>query len=180
MSNPHLSINIKFPDWLKRLTSQRDRISRFIAANVQTNRGMMFDKEGAYNGHRAWAPLKYREGQILSLTGTLRRSIAPSGANGNAGPNGTVVVRGDLKKLDVAVGTKVAYANMMNFGTSGLPGGVLRPKKKSVLRFKIGNKWVFAHEVKIPARRFDQWNSDDALELRGALTGLVTEILNGR
>ena len=179
-----LKVKVQWPDWAGRLKKAEDRINRFIAADIQTNRGMMFDQEGAWNGHEKWAPLKYREGQILSLTGTLRKSISPSrngkNAVGIAGPNGFVEQSGDLVKKTTKVGTRLAYAAMMNWGTSGLPGGVLVPKKADALRFKVNGNWVFAKSVTIPARHFDEWNEEDAKELEVGLTNLVADILNGK
>lgn len=174
-----IETTIKFPDLLKRFKGAEQRIGRFIAAQIQTNRGMLFDAEGAHNDHKGWKPPKYREGQILSLTGTLRKSMAPPGAKGFPGPMGIVRISGTLARKEVGVGTTLAYAPMMNWGTAKLPGGVLRPKQKSVLRFKVGGHWVFAQRVRIPARRFDQWNATDKAELTVALHGLITRILNG-
>lgn len=169
----------KMPDLKKRFNASQERISRFIAAQIQTNRGMMFDKEGAYNGHQKWAPLKYREGQILKKRGDLSRSIGPQGSKGYPGANGIVRISGTIKRLQVSVGTSLKYAAMMNWGTAGLPGGVLVAKTKKCLRFKVGNKWVMVHSVKIPARRFDGWNEQDKQELSGALRNLIVRILNG-
>lgn len=181
--SPRLDIGFQFPDWQKRLKRAEDRINRFIAAGIQTNRGMMFDAEGGFNGHDKWAPLKCRDGQILSKTGTLRKSISPSKAGkqlGVAGPDGFVQTTGNLIRKTTVVGTRVAYAAMMNWGTTGLPGGVLRPKSDDgVLRFKCGNAWVFAKEVTIPARHFDEWNEADAADLEAGLTELIAGILNG-
>lgn len=168
-----VEIDVTFPDWKSRLKQNEDRINRFIAADIQTNRGMMFDQEGAYNGHERWAPLKYREGQILSKTGTLRRSIAPTNSTGVAGPSGIVEHQGGLIKKTTRVGTKVAYARIHN------EGGVIRPKTAKALRFKVRGKWVFAQEVKIPKRNFDAWNAQDAANLEAGLVNLITEILNG-
>ena len=178
MSGP-VSCVVTFPPWLKRIQAAESRIALFIAAQMQTNRGMLFAQEGAYNGRSKWAPLKYRSGQILSKTGALKNSLAPRGAPGTAGPGGAVEVSGPLTRKSVSLITRLAYARMMDKGTTGLPGGVLKPKKASVLRFPVANGFAYAKEVKIPARSFTDWNAQDKKELKGALTGLVTRILNG-
>lgn len=169
-----VSISWKFPQWMDKLKAATGtELQLFVAAIMQLNRGMMFDKEGAHNGHRKWAKLKSRAGQILSDRGTLRRSIAPQGT-GRAGPGGIVKLAGNI----VTIGTNLAYAPMMNWGTTGLPGGVLRPVRAKALRFKVGGKIVFAQQVKIPARRFDTWNNEDKLEMTQSLTAKVSQILN--
>lgn len=187
MSGKLVSVEVKFPNWIEKLRRAEPRIGLFLAAQVQTNRAMLFANEGAYNGHAKWAPLKAREGQILSLSGALKNSMGPSNAKGIAGPNGDVSIGGSLKAKYAKIGTKLKYAALMNFGTKDLPGGVLRAKKKvfgfgrrGVLRFKANGKWVFAQSVKIPARRFDQFNAQDKLELQIAMTNFVTRVLNDR
>lgn len=178
MATKLVRVEVKFPKWLEKLNASQQRIGMFVAAQMQTNRGMMFDKEGANNGHPKWAPLKSRSGMILSKTGTLRKSIAPLNPTGKAGPGGVVQIRGTLKDQQVGIETRLGYAPMMNFGTTGLPGGVLVPKNKKALRFKVNGKWVFAKSVKIEERRFDQWNNLDKDEMTVALTNLVARILN--
>lgn len=128
-----IEIEFKFPDWVEKVGRNTERINLFIAAQVQTNRGLLFDSEGSHNGHSKWAPLRFRQGQILSQRGTLRKSIAPSKANGTPGPDGIVQFAGDT----ITVGTKLLYARMMNDGTEKLPGGVLRPKNAKVLRIPL-------------------------------------------
>ncbi len=128
-----IDIKFEFPDWATKIKSQEERLNLFIAAQIQTNRGMIFDKEGAHNGRAKWAPLKFRNGQILSQRGTLRKSIAPSNPNGTAGPDGIVRFSGDTIK----VGTNLIYARLMNDGTVNMPGGVMRPKNAKALRIPL-------------------------------------------
>lgn len=128
-----VEIDFQFPDWAAKIKAREDRINRFIAAQIQTNRGMLFDSEGAHNGHPKWAALAFRAGQTLSRRGTLRKSIAPTNPRGNAGPDGIVEFAGQ----EIRVGTKLFYARMMNNGTVGLPGGVLRPKKAKALKIPL-------------------------------------------
>lgn len=128
-----VDIDFKWPDLEGRLKNAEGEINLFLAAAVQTNRGLLFDSEGSYNGRPGWAPLSLRNGQILSDRGVLRKSIAPYNANGQPGPDGIVVIQPDA----ITVGTKLLYAKMMNYGTTGLPGGVLRPKSAKALKIPL-------------------------------------------
>lgn len=128
-----IEIDFEMPNLYDKVQRHRDEIHLSLAAAIQTNRGMLFDQEGAYNGHDAWAPLRFRSGQILSDRGTLRKSLAPRPAKGAAGPDGIVELGADV----VTVGTMIKYAAMMNFGTVGLPGGVLRPTHAKVLKIPL-------------------------------------------
>lgn len=179
-----VSVEVKFPKWMDKMRQNEARIGLFLAAQLQTNRALLFANEGSYNGHQKWAPLKCRQGQILSLSGALKNSIAPKGLGGRAGPGGFVQIGGTLKTKYAKVGTQLKYAAMMNWGTTGLPGGVLKAKKgvfgrTKVLSFKCGGKWAFSHSVKIPARRFDTFTQEDKKEIAIAMTNLVAGILNG-
>lgn len=128
-----IDIKFEFPDLRRKVKASKREIELLIAATLQTNRGMMFDKEGSHNGHPRWAPLVLRSGQILSKRGTLRKSIAPTTPTGIAGPGGIVEIMPDV----IAVGTSMAYAAMMNFGTTNLPGGVLRPVRAKALKIPL-------------------------------------------
>lgn len=198
-----VSIDLKFPDLALKIKNHRQEIDLFIAAQMQFNRGMMFDQEGAYNGHPSWAPLKFRKGQILSKSGKLRKSIAPSSQSGKPGPGGIVRFGGGV----VTIGTSLIYASMMNWGTTMMPGGVLRPKNAKALMIPlpggksategakglkkgsskisrdVGGKQknmnvIFRQSVKIPARRYDQWNDEDQRELSVALRNKLVELIN--
>lgn len=128
-----IDVDFKFPDWAAKLRRHEARLRLFQAALIQTNRGMMFDAEGAHNNHEKWAKLKFRNGQILSRRGNLRKSIAPYNPRGVPGPDGIVRFAGDM----IVVGTKMLYARMMNDGTAGMPGGVLRPKRAKALKIPL-------------------------------------------
>jgi hypothetical protein len=107
--------------------------------------------------------------------GTLKRAIVGT-EKGSAGPGGVVRIRGNEVKLEVTL----IYANMMNWGTSRLPDGVLRPKRAQALRIPVkGGKPIYAASVTIPPRRFDDWTSADKRELGKAMAAKITEILNG-
>lgn len=142
-----VEINFTFPDWAGKLREREEELNRFVAAQVQTNRGMLFDQQGAHNGHPQWAPLRMRDGQILSRRGTLRKSIAPYNPTGFADGGGIVRFEGD----QIIVGTKLAYARMMNNGTVGLPGGVLRPKNAKALKIPVPPGYVKKRRRKVGA-----------------------------
>lgn len=128
-----LEIDFDFPDWAGKLSSCRAELSLFLAAQVQTNRGLLFDAEGARNGHERWPDLSLRNGQILSRRGKLRKSLSPSNPKGVPGPDGIVRFEGEM----IVVGTHLLYAKMMNYGTTRLPGGVLRPKHAKALKIPL-------------------------------------------
>lgn len=195
-----VAIDFDFPNLEDKVRRAEDEINLFIAAQIQTNRGMLFDSEGGYNGHERWAPLKLRSGQILSRSGALRQSIAPQNATGRAGPDGIVRFEGDT----ITVGTTKAYARLMNDGTVNLPGGVLRPVNAQALMIPLPSgvtaspsakklrkestkvegpggrpqNVIFRKSVKIPARPFDNWTAEDEAELSEALAVKVSEVLN--
>lgn len=169
-----VNIELKFPDIAQALRSKKREIDLFLLAQMQTNRGLLFDSEGTYNGRPGWKPLKTREGQILKKSGTLSQSIGPQDGSGNPGPNGGISrVEGDK----LTIGTNLFYARMMNDGTTKMPGGVLRPKRAKALKFNIGDKTVFRKSVTIPARPFDNWNDADAQELADSLVNYVASLI---
>lgn len=102
----------EFPDWSKKIDKNWNKIMQSVAASAQANRGMLFDKEGAYNGHPKWEGLKLRRGMILSDRGTLRQSIGPRNANGKSPKNGMVIFQADTVVLE----TNLSYARLMNDG----------------------------------------------------------------
>lgn len=171
-----VKMKLEIPDFAELVRKQKQRLYMIMAATIQTNRAMMFDREGANNGHPKWAPLKIRKGKILSDKGTLRKSISGN-QTGRPGPDGIVMISGD----QISVGTKLAYAAMMNWGTTGLPGGVLKPKKAKALKIPLGdNEWLFRKSVKIPPRPFDQWNKDDQEELEETLINAIQDVIQGK
>jgi phage gpG-like protein len=166
----------EFPDLIRRFDSSWDRIQRAIAATVQTQIGLRFDAEGAHNGHEKWAPLKLRQGQILSRTGALRKSIAPSGSGGKAGAGGFVRSSGIAREMTVEVGSSLAYASVQN------SGAIIRPVKAKALRYYNPNtgKPIFSQKSVIPARNFTDLNAQDEDEISQTLANLIAEILEGR
>ena len=87
---------------------------------------------------QAWAPVS-RGGLPLRKTGRLKNAFAYVGSGEH------------LELLN-----NLPYANMMQYGTAGLPGGKLTPKTAKALAFKMpGAKGgtVFAKSVVIPGRK---------------------------
>lgn len=128
-----VGLHWRFPDWERKFHAAERELNLFVAASLQTNRGMMFDQEGGSNGHPKWAGLVLRNGMILSRRGTLRKSMAPYQAKGQPGPDGIVRFGSET----VTIGTRLLYARMMNDGTAGLPGGVLRPVHAKALAIPL-------------------------------------------
>lgn len=144
----------KFPAWEKKVKRHRKEIMIFVAAIMQTNRAMMFDAQGASNGHAKWKAWsdKYAKRQekrgrsmILNDTGTLRKSLAPETLDGKPGPDGIVKFKGDV----VTIGTNVAYAGFMNDGTKYCP-----------------------------PRPFNKWNKADKKELSISIKNKLIQVLN--
>jgi phage gpG-like protein len=188
-----LKIEMKFPDLAAKLEAKRHEVNLVLAANMQTNRGLLFDANGTRNGGAPWPDPLLRVGQPLGARGTLRKSMAPG--DGSIGPDG--VVRIDDKI--VSIGTALPYAAMMNWGTSGLPGGVLRPVNAKVLAIPLpaGKRAtevakehrsknresgapvnvMFRKSVRIPARRFDVLTPADVAELAAARGEKIAQVL---
>lgn len=57
------------------------------------------------------------------------------------------------KDEQVSLENGLVYANMMQNGTAGLPGGKLTPKNKKALSFSLGGKRVAVRSVVIKARK---------------------------
>ncbi len=197
-----IEATFKFPDLADKLRLAADKIRQELVVAMQTNRGMLFDAEGAYNGHTPWKGLLLRAGQILASRGVLKKSLAPDSPTGQAGPGGYVKSDPQI----VTIGTNVAYASTMNWGTTRMPGGVMRPVNGQALRIPLPEgkratemakelgkgkkrstdahdgkekKFIFVKSVKIPARRFDDVTPQDTREFRDALEAALAEALNG-
>lgn len=197
-----VALALKFPDLSAKLQASADKVRQELVVAMQTNRGMLFDAEGAFNGHTPWAPLLLRAGQILANRGVLKKSLAPGTTSGQAGDGG--YVRADAQI--VTIGTDIAYASTMNWGTTRMPGGVMRPTNAQALRIplpegkkatetakEIGKgrkrstdarsgkdqKFMFVKSVKIPARRFDNMTPQDERDFRDALEAALVEALRG-
>lgn len=198
-----IAAELKFPNLAARLKAATKQIGDEMIVAIQTNRGMLFDAEGAYNGHAAWDPLVLRSGQVLANRGVLKKSIAPGNGNGQAGPGGIAKMSDDGL---VTVGTDLAYARLMNFGTTKMPDGIMRPTHAKALRIPIpGGKaatdtakelraakgtrqgtnprtgkseaFIFRKWVRIPERRFDTITAQDQAEFAAALGAVVAEVM---
>lgn len=165
-----VEVSLDFPDFDAKTLKMLQDLPLLIAATVQTQRGMIFANEGQYNGRQKWAPLKFRQGQILKDTGTLSKSIGPK--NNGKRPvmaNGSIV---EMKPDMVTVGTDIAYAVVHEEGRT------IYPKNGPLLHFQVpvyvkikgklkqkGTRWIHAHKVTIPARPFGDVTQQDADEL---------------
>ncbi len=174
----------KFPKLAAKLKGAKHELQLFLAAQLQTNRGMLFSRSGDFNGHESWKKPLLREGQPLSKSGTLRKSLGPNA--GAPGPNGIVRFNGPK----VTIGTQLAYAEMANWGTSKLPGGKLVARDGHALKIPLpagkratatakairaSNKkagapvgFMFVKSVKIDPRRFDDLTEADQKEISKA------------
>jgi phage gpG-like protein len=182
MADNLVAIDFRMPDYLERYRQHFRRILVGIASDIQTNRGLLFDAEGAYNGHNKWQNLasgknlkKAKNGlqvrQILRKTGTLKNSIGPDNPDGSPGKEGYVRFEGDFKNAVVKVGTNVAYARIHNEG-----GTIQHPGTDN--GFGRGIK-IKAHAIRIPKRNFTDWNDADAKNMKLFLKNML-DVLNGR
>jgi len=111
-----------------------------VDANKAVNQGMMFAMRRSMirlTNHIAEHKL---HGQVLNVrTNRLRSSIQKSAGN-----------RIDVTSSGISgtVGTNVVYAKIHEYG------GVIKPKTKKALKFKIGNTWVTTKQVKMPKRPY--------------------------
>lgn len=202
-----IKMDFKFPDLAGKLDKYADEIYLFMAAQMQTNRAELFDAEGAHNGHKKWAALKFRNGRILQDRGTLRKSIGPSndGIQPRSSEGGFYKINGEL----ITIGTSLGYARLMNDGTKKMPGGVLRATNAKALRIplpsgksateaskslskgaskarpedvasgaKKNQKYIFRKSVKIEPREFDTWTEGDENEMSEALMNKLSEVLS--
>lgn len=188
---------------LKKAKGAQLEINLFMAAQMQHNRGMLFARSGNYNGHEQWARPLLRDGQPLKDRGTLSQSMGPrSGANAQQ----PVRTQGSVVKFHgnvVSIGTTLIYAALMNWGTTKMPGGVMKPKNKPVFWIPIpggkkasetaksltksggsnivkymGKTFLLAKQVRIPARRFDNLTEQDKHELDMMLGKKLSQVLN--
>jgi phage gpG-like protein len=170
MGKASCSSKFNFPDLIGALESNLGRIETLIASTVQSQIGMRFDNEGAYNGHAKWEPLKIRQGQILKLTGKLSQSLGPNG--GKPGPDGFVRSSGPVTSFTVEIGSKLIYASVHD------NGAIIKPKTKQALRFPLGGgKFAFAKQVTIPKRNFTDLNATDEQEIADDLKSVIEQIL---
>lgn len=173
MGKATCSAKFEFPDLLGEFERSFDRLSMAIASTVQTQVGMRFNTEGSYNGHERWEPLKMRKGQILSLSGTLRKSISPPIADGRPGTHGFVDSSGLPSDMIVDVGSKLIYASTHN------EGATIVPKNKRALRYlnPSTKKYVFSTKSEVPRRNFTDLNSADRDEIEETLSSVIIDIL---
>ncbi len=173
-----IKLELKVPDLAKKFKDHQHDIMLVLAATMQTNRSMMFDKDGADNGKEKWAPLVLRKGRPLQLTGTLRKSMGPQtdGIRPGSGKESVLKING----ITVTIGTKLAYAPMMNDGTTKMPGGVMVPVKAKALKIPLGNgKFMFRKSVRIPARVMNEITTEDKAEFSDTLANYIASLLNG-
>jgi phage gpG-like protein len=178
MAKATIEFSWNFPKLFEQLQAQQERIEQTIASTIQTQVGMRFDQEGASNGHEKWKPLSPlgRVGQILSKTGTLRKSMSPMAQDGKAGPGGFVNQSGNVSDLLVEVGSTLIYASTQN------NGAIIVPVNKKALRYEPvpgSGKFVFSRKSVIPARPFTDRNQTDTDELQETLGNLIADIIGG-
>lgn len=172
-----IKIEFTYPRLEKKFKEKQRDIMLVLAASMQTNRAMMFDKDGADNGKRKWDPLVLRQGRPLQKTGVLRKSMAPTNDGLRPGKEKGSILK--INGIKVEIGSSLKIAPMMNDGTTKMPGGVLRATKAQALKIPLENgKFMFRKSVKIPARRMDEVTSADEQEWSETLANYITQALN--
>lgn len=197
-----ISLKLTYPKLDEIMRQHEKQIVEVLAAAMQTNRAMMFDKDGADNGKKKWKDPVFRQGRPLQASGDLRRSMAPMNDGRKPGytPNGVLKLQGNA----VTIGSTLIYAKLMNDGTVNLPGGVLKPVNAMALKIPLpagksatdagkkaskgahnitdqfGNKErvLFRKSVRIPARRMNEITMADEKEWADTLANYIAEILN--
>jgi phage gpG-like protein len=167
--NKTLEIKFKFPKLEEKIKKNRTRIEQAIAASMQTNRSLLFDSSGEYNGHKKWDKPKLRSGKPLMKTGTLKKSIGPgnTGEKPKQGPNGIVQYTNGIVKI----GTKLKYAAIQNYG------GLVKAKKAGALKIPTEDGFIFRKKVKIPARNFTDITAADRQEFEDTIRNIISEVL---
>lgn len=130
-----ISLKMTFPKLDEIFKNHEKQIMEVLAATMQTNRAMMFDKDGADNGKKKWKNPKFRKGRPLQASGDLRKSMAPmnNGKKPAYTPNGILKLSGN----SVRIGTNLIYARLMNDGTVHMAGGVLVPVNAKALKIPV-------------------------------------------
>lgn len=165
-------IELNLPDWSAARERILSEVPGLIAATLQTQRGMIFDQSGAYNGRPAWPDLRCRNGMPLKDRGTLAQSIAPRNDGLRPGRSTGTILRtmGGLDGI-TTVGSSLAYASVQNNGAT------IVPVRARALRFKCHGRWVFRKKVVIPPRPFADWTHQDQNELVTTVENYVKYVL---
>lgn len=74
---------------------------------------------------------------------------------------------------EVEVGASAPYAHVHQ------EGAVIKPKSKSMLRFMVGGRAVFAREVTIPARPFVGVSAEDETEIERVTLEWLSDLVSG-
>jgi len=166
-----MKITWSMPDLERRVRQKMPEMLNLIIATLQTQRAMIFDAEGAYNGRQAWKKSKRAEktgGQTLSKSGELRRSIGPSNSGITPGRSkGTII---EIEGTRVTLGSSLVYAAIQNNG-----GIVKHPGTKN--GFGKGIK-IRQHNIKIDKRPFMDYTEEDRQEVLSTLVNYLTDVLN--
>lgn len=172
-----ISLDLLYPKLDEVFKKHQREIMLVLAASMQTNRAMMFDKDGADNGKEKWAPLVLRSGRPLQKSGVLRKSMGPKNDGIRPGHEAGSVLK--IEGKAVTIGTDLGYARMMNDGTTKMPGGVLKPVRAKALKIPLeGGDFMFRKSVKIPARPMDTITPEDEREWAETLMNYMSELLS--
>lgn len=147
----------KFNEWFRKKVKKCEDLTPIltIIGNRATNSVLDNFKQGGRP--RPWKPVKYpsmKSGTILNRTGNLSHIHYQ--------------VADDGKSVTIMSG-KAKYAAIHQFG------GVIVPKKKKVLAFKVGDEWVHAKSVRIPARPYMMLQVEDIINFKKIIKAYLAD-----
>jgi phage gpG-like protein len=143
---------------LRDLSPIMGEIAETLRSSIDLNfmRGGRFGEGELGGGTSRWVPSirALEEGGItLNKDGHLASSI-----------------RYDITGTSITISSNLVYAAIHQYGSAGLPGGVVSPVGKKALRFTIGGRVVFAMSSEIPARPFIVVQAEDVEEIRAIIS----------
>jgi phage virion morphogenesis protein len=151
-----IEINIDLSNTLKNLQNLQNKVSNMtpLMANIAEDMYEAVIDNFDAQGRPKWAALS-------SLTKERRKRMGYDGKPilENSGELRNHIIFHSTKN-EAVVGTNKTYAALQHFGSAGLPGGVIKPKKGKWLTIPLGpnskGKMEFrkVKQVKVPARPF--------------------------
>lgn len=152
MSQQLIKFKFDFPGLADIIDREKQNIQMLAAATLQTQRAMIFDAEGAFNGRSRWEPLKLRTGMILSRAGGrgLRGSIAPrnDGKRPAHGAGTILVMEMAGATIKTTIGSSLIYAEIND------QGGQINAKPGKMLKIPVPmGKWANDNAHAIQKRR---------------------------
>ena len=122
---------------------QQEDLLEEIGFYIENEMRKRFDTGTDMNGN-AWEKLKYRQGKPLRDTGALMGSLGTAEISGNK----------------ISVFSNLKYARLHD------QGGIIEPKEKNTLHFKIDGVDYFSKKITVPARKFSGISDKNKKEIQ--------------